>query len=56
MIFQAITNSPAKYSIAAIVIGMDYENPANTLAAFVTLASIQISVRRLARELPFESG
>ena len=34
----------------------DYENLADTLLAFVTLASIQIALRRLARGEAFESG
>ena len=34
----------------------DWENLAATLQAFVALASIQIAIRRLARELSFESG
>lgn len=34
----------------------DYENLADTLAAFVTLASIQLALRRLARRWAFESG
>ena len=37
-------------------IAKDYENLGLTLAAFVTLACIQIAVRRLARQLSFESG
>jgi transposase len=34
----------------------DFENLAESLLAFVTLACIQIAIRRLARQLPFESG
>ncbi len=34
----------------------DYENLANTLAIFVTLAAIQLGIRRLARTYAFESG
>jgi transposase len=31
----------------------DYENLADTLAAFVSVASIQLAIRRLARTSPF---
>jgi putative transposase len=31
----------------------DYENLADTLAAFVSVASIQLAIRRLARKSPF---
>jgi transposase len=34
----------------------DFENLAESLLAFVTLACIQIAIRRLARQLSFESG
>jgi hypothetical protein len=34
----------------------DYENLAETLAAFITLAAIQFAIRRLARAWAFESG
>jgi len=34
----------------------DYENLADTLAAFITLACIQLALRRLARAETFESG
>ena len=34
----------------------DFENLAESLLAFVTLACIQIAIRRLARKLSFESG
>ncbi len=34
----------------------DFESLAETLLAFVTLACIQIAIRRLARQLSFESG
>src|SRR5580698_1839760 len=34
----------------------DYENLAETLTAFVTLAAIQFALRRLARAEAFESG
>ena len=34
----------------------DYENLADTLATFVTLAAIQLGIRRLARRQAFESG
>ena len=34
----------------------DYENLADTLATFVTLAAIQLGIRRLARRYAFESG
>ena len=34
----------------------DYENLAQTLAAFVALASIQLGIRRLCAEVAFESG
>lgn len=34
----------------------DYENLAQTLLAFVTLASIQLALRRLSKTYDFESG
>jgi putative transposase len=34
----------------------DYENLADTLAAFIALAAIQFTIRRLARMSAFESG
>src|SRR3984885_14726435 len=34
----------------------DYENLAETLAAFITLAAIQFAIRHLARAQAFESG
>ena len=36
--------------------GQGYENLADTLAAFITLACIQLAVRRLARPVDFESA
>ena len=35
-------------------LAQDWENPASTLTAFVSLASIQLGLRRLTRQQAFE--
>jgi hypothetical protein len=37
---------------SAEIVAKDFENLAETLATFVTIASIQLAVRRLARARP----
>jgi hypothetical protein len=46
--------NPAPHTKFLTLPAEDWENLAATLQAFVSLASIQIAIRRLARELSFE--
>ena len=43
------SSEPFPGSAATVAFAKDYENLADTLAAFVTLAAIQFAIRRLAR-------